>query len=116
MENITIIKYLLVLLTAPIWWPVARALWVEVNRMLADDGGVFGRLPDAVERDQVRREKQARGEELVSEPIYSSQERDSNRRALSTGARAASGSGPGHGAQGPARPGAGPPARKTGFR
>ena len=39
------IKLLLVLVTAPIWWPIARSLWQELQEALAPEGGVFGTRP-----------------------------------------------------------------------
>jgi hypothetical protein len=117
-ENTSILKYTLLLLAAPLWWPVVKALWIEVNRMLADDGGVFGRLPSAADREQVRLQKEALGESLVSDPIYSSQQRASARRGLAREKPSAGANGGnGKAAPPPKRPGAGPPARRTtGFR
>lgn len=94
MDNATIVKYLLLALTAPIWLPVLKALWVEVDRMLLEDGGVFGRPPSAKEVEELRAERAGRPDPLVNEPLA----RESAPRA--GGAAAAAGGAP----------------RRTGFR
>ena len=36
------LKVVLLIVTYPIWGKVLRAMWQEIQRGLADDGGVFG--------------------------------------------------------------------------
>ncbi len=69
MDNTSIVKYLLVALAAPLWLPVLRALWVEVNRMLVEDGGVFGRPPSAKEAEALREDLAGLPDSLVHEPF-----------------------------------------------
>ena len=117
MENVAIVKYLLLLLTAPIWWPVLKQIWLEVNRMLADDGGVFGRAPTEPELRRVRRELDDLGDPLVNEPIPTEAERRAGRHRFRGAREAQAGSSAGRrrsGAGAERRGGASP--RKTGFR
>ena len=37
-----IVRILVIVLAAPIWWPVAKAMWAELNEGLASEGGLFG--------------------------------------------------------------------------
>jgi hypothetical protein len=39
----TYYKLLFLLLTAPIWFPVVKAMWKELQFALAPEGGLFGR-------------------------------------------------------------------------
>jgi hypothetical protein len=68
-------RLLVILLTIPLWWPVMRALWEEINWMLREEGGVFGPIPS--ERDRASMLEAPRGAEdpLVEEPIISPFER-----------------------------------------
>jgi hypothetical protein len=43
------VKYAVILLSIPFWWPFAKALWEELNGSLADEGGLLGEEPDAEE-------------------------------------------------------------------
>jgi len=66
--NLALIKYGLLIATAPIWYPFLKAIWQELNNSLRSDGGVFGKLPthrDRAELDQVEFEEE---DPLVSEP------------------------------------------------
>ena len=80
MENTSLVKYLLLALAAPIWWPVLRALWVEVNRMLVEDGGVFGRPPTGKEVTERKAEIAELGDSLVHEPLASELRRAGTQR------------------------------------
>ena len=53
---------LIILLTAPIWVPIARALWTELNEGLASEGGLFG-------SGQARTSSRAEGMGWQSRPI-----------------------------------------------
>lgn len=106
MDNVTIAKYLLVLVTAPLWWPVLRALWVEANRMLVEDGGLLGRPPTAKEIGERRRALEELEDPLVHEPLLGE---DARRAAVGRGAGRPSDARPGTAAHalrpGPRRPG-----------
>jgi len=44
MDNLeTVVKMLVVLAFAPLWWPIAKVLWEELQESLAPEGGVYGR-------------------------------------------------------------------------
>jgi hypothetical protein len=43
----SVAKIMIILVLAPMWIPVLKELWKEVNGTLAEDGGVFGEAPDA---------------------------------------------------------------------
>lgn len=79
MDNKAILKWLLVVLSSPLWWPVLKTLWREANRMLVDDGGVFGAPPNPLELDERRREIAAEGDPLIHEPLHSEAEREAAR-------------------------------------
>ena len=68
-------RLLVVLLTAPLWWSVLKALWEEVNWMLRDEGGVFGPIPSERERAELLEGPTAAEDPLVEEPILTPFER-----------------------------------------
>src|SRR5262245_15136691 len=39
------IKFALLLALSPLWWPIARAFWRELQEALAPEGGIFGNRP-----------------------------------------------------------------------
>ena len=41
------LRYLVVLLAAPLWYPFMKAIWREMNRSLADEGGILGTWKEA---------------------------------------------------------------------
>ncbi len=43
------IKYGILTATSPIWWPIAKALWAELQASLWREGGLIGRPPTAQE-------------------------------------------------------------------
>lgn len=67
--NAYIIKYLLLVLTAPLWLPFAKALWEEFNDAMREDGGLWGDDPSAVERERIRAEIANEPPRLLNEPI-----------------------------------------------
>ena len=68
-------RLLVMLLTTPLWWPVMKALWEEINWMLRDEGGVFGPIPSARERAELLEGPTAAEDPLVEEPILTPFER-----------------------------------------
>ena len=68
-------RLLVLLLTTPLWWPVARALWEEVNWMLRDEGGVFGPIPSERKRKELLESPTGAEDPLVEEPILTPFER-----------------------------------------
>lgn len=68
-------RLLIMLLTAPLWLPIGRALWEEVNWMLRDEGGVFGPIPSERERAELLEIEATSEDPLVEEPILTPFER-----------------------------------------
>jgi hypothetical protein len=66
--NTQILRWLLLLGAAPIWFPFLKALWDDFNSTLAEEGGVFGRAPTRKEIEVLRREKAKQPDVLISEP------------------------------------------------
>ena len=56
------------LITAPLWWPVVKALWKEANKALRRDGGILGHVPDARELREIEREERYEEPSMVSVP------------------------------------------------
>ncbi|MCC6408166.1 MAG: hypothetical protein IT453_13470 [Planctomycetes bacterium] len=61
------VKYTLVVLSAPFWWPFVKAMWEELNESLAEEGGLFGEEPDATELARMRGDY-TRETPMVSDP------------------------------------------------
>lgn len=61
-------KYAMIVCAAPLWLPFVKALWKELNEMLAEEGGLLGRDPSPEELAEIRRRKAERGPTMVSEP------------------------------------------------
>ena len=78
----TTTRYLLLLLVAPLWLPILKALWEEVNWMLRDDGGVFGQLPNEREREELLKAPESAEDPLVEEPILTPFERQRSAPAM----------------------------------
>ncbi len=60
------VKYTILILATPIWWPFVKALWRALNDALRDEGGVFGHTPTAAEMDALDREYGAHVSPLVN--------------------------------------------------
>ena len=111
--NTPIVKYAILLASAPVWWPFLRELWNEFNDILAEEGGLLGRTPPEHEIRRIRAEKARRESALVRELR--------NAKAFEPKRRPDMGGTPGFGAPRPgaARPSAAPGAtgapRKRGF-
>ncbi len=75
-------RIIIFLLTAPLWLPVLKSLWEEVNWMLRDEGGVFGQLPNDREREEFQKPLSSAEDPLVEEPILTPFERQRGARAL----------------------------------
>ena len=65
--NTEAVKYTLLAVSSPLWWPFVRELWREFNDILAEEGGLFGRQPTEKEIAQIRRERADREAALVNE-------------------------------------------------
>lgn len=67
--NKSLIKYGLLILTSPIWYPFLKAVWQELNTALRADGGLLGKLPSAREREELERNPPPDEDPLVNVPI-----------------------------------------------
>lgn len=116
-ETKDILRYVILLAAAPVWWPFLRMLWRDFNDALRPEGGLLGHALTPREREQLEREG-ATDSRLVSEEIVTpDRRRESRLRAPELGARRPAG--PVHA---PVKPGAGQPGRmgprprRSGFR
>ena len=60
-------KLLIIAIFTPMWLPIAKEIWNEVNESLVEDGGFLGKRVDQEEVDRVLRERRQRGASLISE-------------------------------------------------
>jgi len=66
--NRDLLRYLILIGSAPIWWPVAKMLWRDFNGALREEGGLLGSQPSPREVEEILAEKRKHPETLVSEP------------------------------------------------
>lgn len=66
--NRDLIRWLVLIGSAPIWWPVAKILWRDFNGALREEGGLLGSQPSPREVSEILEEKRRLPETLVSEP------------------------------------------------
>jgi hypothetical protein len=66
--NTELLRWILLIGAAPLWWPFLRTLWRDFNDSLAEEGGVFGRTPSPREREEIRQRTAQRPDPLISEP------------------------------------------------
>lgn len=66
--NLDLIKWLVIIVGIPIWWPFVRDLWKDFNGALREEGGLLGSPPPKSEMERIRREKAKEPEMLVSVP------------------------------------------------
>ncbi|MDF1800034.1 MAG: hypothetical protein P1V81_12725 [Planctomycetota bacterium] len=60
-------KLLIIAVFMPMWLPIVKELWAEVNESLIDEGGVLGKELDQSEIERVKSERRRRGASLISE-------------------------------------------------
>jgi hypothetical protein len=66
--NTDLLRWILLIGAAPLWWPFLRTLWRDFDDSLAEEGGVFGRTPGPRELERIRARQAGRPDPLVSEP------------------------------------------------
>jgi len=71
MDELTIklIKLGVVIVAAPVWYPFAKALWIEFKESMREHGGLLGDPPSARQLLEIQREKARREDPLVHEPL-----------------------------------------------
>lgn len=81
MDDLTksILKWAILLGSAPVWWPFLKTLWRDFNDALREDGGLYGSPPSALEIERIREERASRPESFHSEPYVRPGERRSPR-------------------------------------
>ncbi len=67
--NKEILRWVLMIGSAPIWFPFILTLWNDFNDALREEGGLIGEPPSPRELEQIRREQAEKPELLVNEPI-----------------------------------------------
>jgi len=86
--NTEAVKYTLLAVSSPFWWPFVRELWREFNDILAEEGGLFGRQPTDKEIAEIRRERASREAGLVNEVREQARSARGKRRAAAVANRA----------------------------
>jgi len=76
-----ILKYIVLIVSAPLWLPFAKALWEELNDAFRPDGGLFGPEPTQRRRAEILAEIAREEPRLVHEPLAHLQ----NRRSAQSG-------------------------------
>jgi hypothetical protein len=66
--DLELLRWILLIGAAPIWWPFLRTVWRDIDEALAEEGGVFGRAPGPRELERIRRRKAEQPDPLHSEP------------------------------------------------
>lgn len=84
-------KVLLMLATAPAWYPFLKAVWEELNQSMEEEGGLFGRMPTARELEEIEKNKLQRPDPLIHEPWPSAEERQRARRNMASSDQRATG-------------------------
>jgi hypothetical protein len=75
--NREILRWVILIGAAPIWWPFLRMIWADFNDALREDGGLFGKPPSPRELERLRRERANQPDPFWSEPLV----RPGDRRA-----------------------------------
>ena len=81
--NKEILRWVILIGAMPIWLPFLVTLWNDFNDALREDGGLIGQPPTPRELEIIRREKAAKPDLLINEPIV----RAGDRRKPRLGAR-----------------------------
>jgi hypothetical protein len=63
--NTEAVKYTILIVSLPLWWPFFRELWREFNDILAEEGGLLGRKPSESELAEIRRRRADKAAALV---------------------------------------------------
>lgn len=90
--NAILLKLVFVAVTSPAWYPFLKTVWREFNQAMAEEGGVFGRIPVPREAERIARERRLEENPLIHLPRPTREDRAAGRRrfreeAASTGAR-----------------------------
>jgi hypothetical protein len=84
--NTELLRWILLIGAAPLWWPFLRTLWRDFDDSLAEEGGVFGRPPGPQELERIQQEKSERPDPLISEPWVRRDATRSRRRSATEAA------------------------------
>jgi hypothetical protein len=64
------VKYAILILATPLWWPFAKSLWKSLNDALREEGGLLGRAPTEEELREMQAED-PHADAMVSEERFS---------------------------------------------
>ena len=70
---------------SPIWYPIVRELYREVEAALIEEGGLLGSQPTPDELAKLREKYKDYSDPLVSEPWAEARERQERERGSSSG-------------------------------
>ena len=62
----TVTKVMVLCVSAPMWIPILKELWKEVNESLAEEGGVFGDIPNEEAAKAINLTRNREGKSMVS--------------------------------------------------
>jgi len=63
------VKYAIVILATPLWWPFAKALWKSLNDALREEGGLLGKPPTEEQLREMQAEDPLK-DAMISEERY----------------------------------------------
>ncbi len=63
-----LLRWILFVAAAPVWWPFLRTVWRDIDEALAEEGGVFGREPGPRDLQRIQERKAGKPDPLHSEP------------------------------------------------
>jgi len=75
-ENV--VKYGILILTAPIWWPILKALYGELQAALWREGGLFGAAPNRREVERLEEQYRHYASPMVNQTL--AEHREEQRR------------------------------------
>jgi hypothetical protein len=81
MDNVSIIKYTVLVATFPLWSKILKLLWDDMKDALREEGGLWGPSPHPRRIEEIRREHASKEEILVHEPRQAGTRRDGFDRA-----------------------------------
>lgn len=64
-----VLKWVVLIGSAPLWLPFAKALWDELKLAMREDGGLFGPEPGRLKRRQIHEQIEREESRVVSETL-----------------------------------------------
>ena len=66
--DLELLRWILLIGAAPIWWPFLRTVWRDIDEALAEARGLDGRAPGPRDLERLQKRKAERPDPLHSEP------------------------------------------------